>query len=252
MTDMIIAIASQKGGVAKTTTSLALSAGLAHKNKKVLLIDIDPQANSAKVMLDNYEALSVNQTIYGAIMERRPLTIYPTKLNHLCLAPSHILLSNADTGLVNEIDRYFRLKDQLEAIENSYDYVVIDCPHTLGVLTLNALTAADQVIVPVAPGFFEFDSLIQLADVISAVQKRLNSQLQLAGYLYVRSTPTTQAADNLQQLRKAYSGKVFQTVIPQNVAAAEAHQRRLDIFSYQKDSRAAQEYNRFIYEFLKI
>jgi len=161
---MIYAIASQKGGTGKTTTSISLSAGLARQGKKVLLIDIDSQANSSKVLLHNYTALPVHETIYATILDRKPLPIHMTQVPNLAIVPSHIQLSNTDVVFTTAKDhREARLKRELDTIKSQYEYVFIDCPPALSWLTLNAFTASDKVIVVVSPGYFEVDSIAQLS-----------------------------------------------------------------------------------------
>jgi chromosome partitioning protein len=151
---MVIAIASQKGGVGKTSSSISLAAGIARKGKKVLLVDIDSQANSSKVLLKDYQAIPKEKTIYTTILERNPLPILRTELENLNVVPSHILLSNTDVELTTAIDhREERLKHQLDPIKGRYDFVFIDCPPTLSWLTVNAFTAADKVMVIVSPGY---------------------------------------------------------------------------------------------------
>jgi chromosome partitioning protein len=160
---MVISVASQKGGTGKTSTSISLAAGLAHKGKRVLLIDIDSQANSSKVLLHHYPKLSKEQTICSTILERQPLSIHPTHVENLSIVPSHILLSNTDIELTTAVDhRESRLKNELDRLKDRFDYVFIDNPPALGWLTLNAFTASDQVLVVVSPGYFELDSLVQL------------------------------------------------------------------------------------------
>lgn len=248
---MIIAIASQKGGIGKSSSSIALSSGLARKGKKTLLIDVDPQANSSKILADDYKDLSENQTIYTTIIDNNPLTIHKTSLPNLDIVPSHILLSKADSSLQG-LDRHHRLKDHLASVAKQYDYIFVDNPPNLGVLTLNSLTAADKIIVPVSPGFFELDSISQLSDTIRAVQNRLNPNLQVLGYLFTMSSPTVESRDSLKMLRSALGDQVFKTVIPRNVSVAEAHHKRQDIFTYDENSRAAEEYNRLINEVFNL
>lgn len=145
---MIVSCASQKGGTGKTTSSIALSAGLARRGKRVLLIDIDSQANSSKVVLPHYQQLAKDDTIYSTILERNPLPIHPTGIPNLDIVPSHILLSNTDVELTTAIDhREARLKNQLDAVKERYDHVFIDCPPALSWLTVNAFTASDGIIV---------------------------------------------------------------------------------------------------------
>src|SRR3954464_13859933 len=153
---MIVSIASQKGGVGKTSSSISLSAGLARKGKKVLLVDIDSQANSSKVIINDYPAIPKDQTIYATILNRSRLPVHKSKVGNLDIVPSHILLSNTDVELTTAIDhREERLKRELDQIKHQYDYVFIDCPPTLSWLTINAFTAADKVMVIVSPGYFE-------------------------------------------------------------------------------------------------
>src|SRR5438552_18847656 len=157
---MIVSIASQKGGTGKTTTSISLAAGLAHKGKKVLLIDIDSQANSSKVLLHHYPTIEKDQTLYKTILLRQPLAIHPTQVANLDIVPSHILLSNTDVELTTAIDhREGRLRRELDLVKHNYDFVFIDCPPTLSWLTINAIIASDKVIVIVSPGYFELDSI---------------------------------------------------------------------------------------------
>src|SRR3954470_24231891 len=165
---MVIAIASQKGGVGKTTTAISLAAGLARKNKRTLLIDIDSQANSSKVLIADYQAVQKDDTLYTTILERRPLPVQDTQVPNLSIVPSHILLSNTDIELTTALDhREERLKNQLDLVKLQYDFVIIDCPPTLSWLTLNAFTAADKVIVVVSPGYFELDSIVQISKTIN-------------------------------------------------------------------------------------
>jgi chromosome partitioning protein len=157
---MIYSIASQKGGVGKTSSTISISAGIAKKGKKVLVIDIDSQANSSKVLLSNYQQLQKHQTIFTTILDRNPLPIHKTYVPNLDIVPSHILLSNTDVELTTAIDhREERLKRELDLIKHNYDYIFIDCPPTLSWLTINAMTASDKVIVIVSPGYFELDSI---------------------------------------------------------------------------------------------
>jgi chromosome partitioning protein len=250
---MIIAVASQKGGVGKTSSSISLAAGLAHKGKKVLLIDIDPQANSSKVLLHNYPQLSKEQTIYTTILERSPLPVHHTAVNNLDIVPSHILLSNTDVELTTAIDhREERLKKELDVIKAKYDFVFIDCPPTLSWLTINAFTAADKVIVTVSPGYFELDSIVQISKTIKEVREYFNPDLQLAGFLFTMSDPTVNSKTSLQILRQTYTGSVFNAVIPRNTDLRDAHFQRQDIFSFNAKSAAAQAYDKLIRELFDL
>ena len=234
---MIIAIASQKGGVGKTSTSISLAAGIAHKGKKVLLIDIDSQANSSKVLIKDYQALTKDRTIYTTILDRSPLPVHKTQLTNLDIIPSHILLSNTDVALTSAIDhREERLKKELNLIKHRYDYIFIDCPPTLSWLTINAMTAADKVIVVVSPGYFELDSIVQISKTITEVKEYFNPYLELAGFLFTMSDPTVNSKTSLQILRQTYTSSVFNTVIPRNTDLRDAHFQKQDIFSF-RDSK---------------
>ena len=174
---MIIAIASQKGGVGKTSSSISMAAGIAHKGKRVLLVDIDSQANSSKVLLQHYQSIPKEQTIYATILSRNPLPIHKTTVDNLDIVPSHILLSNTDVELTTAIDhREARLKKELDLVKGNYDFIFIDCPPTLSWLTINAMTAADKVLVVVSPGYFELDSIVQIRKTIKEVKEYFNPE----------------------------------------------------------------------------
>jgi chromosome partitioning protein len=250
---MVIAIASQKGGTGKTTSSISLAAGLARKGKRVLLIDIDSQANSSKVLLPNYQQLKADETIHTTILERKPLPILPTSVVGLDVVPSHILLSNTDVELTTAIDhREARLKRELEKVRSQYDYVFIDCPPALSWLTINAFTAATGVIVVVSPGYFELDSTIQIGKSIQQVKTNFNPSLELIGFLFTMSEPTSNTRLSLMTLRQTYADLVFQTVIPRNVDIKDAHASKQDIFSYSPKSKSALAYQKLIRELFKL
>ena len=250
---MIFAIASQKGGVGKTSTSISLAAGIAHKGKKVLLVDIDSQANSSKVLIKDYQTLKKESTIYTTILERSPLPVHKTQVDTLDLIPSHILLSNTDVELTTAIDhRESRLKKELDVIKHQYEYIFIDCPPTLSWLTINAMTAADKVIVVVSPGYFELDSIVQIRKTVEEVKELFNPNLELAGFLFNMSDPTLNSKTSLQILRQTYTGSLFNTVIPRNTDLRDAHFNKQDIFSFNAKSPAAQAYEKFIKELLTV
>src|SRR6266480_3648246 len=201
---MIVSIASQKGGTGKTTTSISLAAGLARKGKKVLLIDIDSQANSSKVLIPNYQTLTKEQTIYTTILDRQPLPIHQTHIQTLQIVPSHILLSNTDVELTNAMDhREERLKRELDKIKHMYEHIFIDCPPALSWLTLNAFTASDKVLVTVSPGYFELDSIVQLNKTI--VRLPANQQPEKEGDQNVSNLANMQTSNlaSLQDSRDA-------------------------------------------------
>lgn len=246
---MVISIASQKGGTGKTTTTISLAAGLARKGKKVLLIDTDSQANASKVLISDYLHLEKEQTLYTTVLERRPLAIHGTEMPLLDIVPSHILLSNTDIELTTAKDhREARLKQQLEKISGAYDYIFIDCPPTLSWLTINAFTASNAVIVMVAPGYFELDSIVQINKTINEVKEYFNPNLKLLGYLFSMSDPTVISRTSLRILRQTYGDDVLKTIIPRNTDVRDAHLNKKDIFSFNLDAKAAQAYNKLIDE----
>lgn len=250
---MIIAIASQKGGTAKTSTAISLSAGLAHKGKKVLLVDVDSQANSSKVLLDDYSKLEKDDTICRTILDRKPLPVHKTKIENLSIIPSHILLANTDLELTTAIDhREARLKAELDKIKGDYDFVLLDCPPALGWLTVNALTASDKVIIVVSPGYFELDSIVQISKSISEVHKFFNPEIELLGFLFTMSEPTVNTSTSLQILRQTYTNKVFNTVIPRNVDMRDANFNKQDIFTFSPKAKAAYAYNKLIKEIFNL
>jgi chromosome partitioning protein len=246
---MIISVASQKGGTGKTSTSISLSAGLARRGNRVLLIDMDSQANSSKVLLHHYQNLSKEETVYGTILERKPLVIHPTSVENLHVVPSHILLSNTDVELTTAIDhREARLKQQLDRVKDNYDYVFIDCPPALSWLTVNAFTASDGIIVVVSPGYFELDSINQINKTIKEVREIFNPTLKLLGFLFTMSEPTINTKTSLQILRQTYLDSVFKSVIPRNTDIKDAHFNKQDIFSFNPNAKSANAYNNLIDE----
>jgi len=248
---MVITIASQKGGTGKSSTAISLSAGLARDGHKVLLIDTDSQENSSKVLLPNYAQLETEDTLHRTILNRKELPIRNTFVDNLHISPSHILLSNTDVELTVARDhREERLKRELDKVKSAYDYVFIDCPPNLGWLTVNALTASDKVIVVVAPGYFELDSIVQISKTIAEVKDYYNPGLQLWGYLFTMSDPTINSSTSLRILRQTYTGRVFNTVIPRNTDLRDAHFNKQDIFSFNPKAKAASAYKRLIREII--
>jgi chromosome partitioning protein len=250
---MKISIASQKGGVGKTSTAISLAAGLARKGKKTLLIDIDSQANSSKVLLSNYQEIAAANTIYATVLERKPIPVHETAVPNLFITPSHILLSNTDIELTTAIDhREARLKTELDKISGDYDYIFIDCPPTLSWLTINALTASDKVIVIVSPGYFELDSIVQISKTVKEVREYFNPNLELMGFLFTMSDPTINTSTSLQILRQTYTDKVLKTIIPRNTDLRDAHFSKKDIFAFNPNAKAALAYDKLINELFKL
>jgi len=246
---MVISIASQKGGTGKTSTTISLSAGLARRGKKVLLVDIDSQANASKVLIPKYQELRKEDTIYATILARQPLRAQHTSLPNLDIIPSHILLSNTDIELTTAKDhREARLKGELDVINRQYDFVFIDCPPALSWLTINAFTASDQVIAVVSPGYFELDSIVQLSKTIDEVRGYFNPELKIRGLLFTMSDPTINSKTSLKILRQTYPEHVLKTVIPRNTDLRDAHFNKQDVFGFAPQSKSAEAYMRLIEE----
>jgi chromosome partitioning protein len=246
---LITAIASQKGGTGKTTTAISLAAGCARRGARALLVDVDSQANASKVLLPNYQQIRKEDTIHRTILQQESLPIHDTAIPGLQIVPAHILLSNTDVELTTAIDhREARLKRQLDQVKQNYDYIFIDCPPALGWLTLNAFTAADQVIVIVSPGYFELDSIVQISKTIAEVQRHFNPSLQLRGLLFTMSDPTVNTVNSLTILRKMYPNQMLHTIIPRNTDLRDAHFAKQDIFAYNPAAKGANAYARLIEE----
>lgn len=250
---MVISVASQKGGVGKTTTSVSLSAGLAHRGKKVLLVDIDSQANSSKVLVPHYQELKPEQSIYTTIIDRQPLPVRPSHVANLDIVPAHILLSNTDVKLTTAIDhREARLKSNLDSVKDKYDYVFIDCPPALSWLTINAFTASDKVLVTISPGYFELDSIVQISKTIQEVREFFNPAIQIAGFVFTMADPTINSTISLKILRQTYTGSVLNTIIPRNTDIRDAHFNKKDVFTYAPESKSAQAYARLLVELFHL
>lgn len=246
----VYAVASQKGGTGKTSSSISVAARLARLGKKVLLIDIDSQANASKVLLPDYQReIHKDDTICRTIFERKPLPIHPTNVPNLQLVPSHILLSDTDIVLTTAIDhRESRLKTQLDKVKNEYDFVFVDCPPALSWLTINALSASDEVIVVISPGYFELDSTVQIAKTIKEVQENFNPSLKMRGFLFTMGDSTINSRTSIKLLRQTYPDHVLTTIIPRNTDLRDASMNKQDIFAYSPKSPSADAYVRLVEE----
>lgn len=239
----VIAIANQKGGVGKTTTSVNLSACLADLDKKVLLVDLDPQGNSTSGF--GFDKTRIKQSIYDVLVNDVPVegVILQTKIDNLMLLPATIQLAGAEIELVSVMSRETKLKRVLDKVKYSYDYVIIDCPPSLGLLTINSLTAANSVLVPIQCEFYALEGLSQLMNTITLVQKNLNPALSLEGVvLTMFDARTNLSIQVVDEVKNHFRHKVYQTIIPRNVRLSEAPSHGQPITRYDPKSKGAEVY----------
>ena len=247
----VIALANQKGGVGKSTTAINLSASLAELRKKVLTIDIDPQGNTTSGLGVDKE--NQEYTVYQLISEECEVQdcIVQLKKYH-DLIPSNINLAGAEIELTNYDDTAFHLKNAIEGIRNSYDYVIIDCPPSLGQLTINAMTAADSIMIPIQCEYYALEGLAQILNTIELVKNSLNPDLQIEGIVFtmfdVRNKLSGQVVENVQANLDEY---IFKTIIPRNVRLAEAPSYGIPITEYDKLSVGSRRYKKLAKELVR-
>jgi len=239
----VIAIANQKGGVGKTTTSVNLSACLADLGKKVLLVDLDPQGNATSGF--GFDKTKIKQSIYDVLVNDVPVdnVILKTQIDNLMILPATIQLAGAEIELVSIMSRETKLKRVLDKVKYNYEYVIIDCPPSLGLLTINALTAANSVLVPIQCEFYALEGLSQLMNTVTLVQKNLNPALSLEGVvLTMFDARTNLSIQVVDEVKSHFRHKVYQTIIPRNVRLSEAPSHGQPVIRYDPKSKGSQVY----------
>jgi chromosome partitioning protein len=241
---MIIAIANQKGGVGKTTTAINLSAALALSGKKVLLVDVDPQGNSSLSFLD---PRTLENSVYELLTEPAVSAedvIRKTKVEGLDILPAKISLAKFESKLLGEFDAPFRLKDKLEAMSKVYDFILIDTPPTLGLITVNALVSSDYLIIPIQSSYFALEGSDDLLETVEKVKARPNPKLQVLGVIItLHDKRTTLARDIFEQIKQVFGEKVFTTVINRSIRLEESPAYKETIFTFAPQSTGAVEYS---------
>lgn len=239
----VIAVANQKGGVGKTTTAVNLSSCLGYKGKKVLLIDVDPQGNSTSGL--GVDKKAIKKSSYDVLINDVDIeeTLVQTPIENLMLCPSNIQLAGAEVELVSTISRETRLKNSLTSIKDNYDFILIDCPPSLGLLTLNSLTASNTILVPIQCEYYALEGLSQLMETVKLVQKHLNKSLDVEGVvLTMFDARTNLSIQVVEEVKKYFKNKVYRTVIPRNVRLSEAPSYGLPIILYDPKSKGAECY----------
>lgn len=239
----VMSIANQKGGVGKTTTAVNLGASLAELGKKVLLIDIDPQGNTTSGVGIN--KADVKYCTYDVIINDISATdaVVPTTVNNLFIIPATIQLAGAEIELVPTISREVRLRRSISSLRSQYDYILIDCPPSLGLLTINALTSSDSVVIPVQCEYYALEGLSQLLSTVRLVQKHFNTSLEIEGVLLTMlDARTNLGLQVIEDVKKYFRDKVYQTIIPRNIRLSEAPSHGKPVLQYDSRSRGAEVY----------
>lgn len=247
----IISVSNQKGGVGKTTTTVNIAAFIAEKGRRVLIVDIDPQANAGYGLGVRVE--EITSTVYEVLTGEKTIAqcVQPTSVPNLSIVPSNIHLSGAQVELLDLEGKEFTLRNAMQAIRDEYDYIFIDCPPSLGILTLNSLVAADSVLIPLQCEYYALEGLSQLLRIIAMVQERLNPRLAIEGVVLTMYDPRTNLAQQVvSDVREFFKEKVFTTIIPRNVRLSEAPSFGKPIGTYDRHSTGSDSYEKLALEVL--
>lgn len=248
-----VSIFNQKGGVGKTTTIINLGAAIGKKNKKVLIVDVDPQGNTTSGLGLNKRNL--NTSTYDLLINEIPIeeSIVKTSAENVFLVPSNVELAGAEVELVKLENRELRLKKALKKVYNEYDYIFIDCPPSLGILSINALVASNSVLIPIQCEYYALEGVSQLVDTIKLVKRSLNPSLEIEGVvLSMFDGRTNLSIQVVDEVKKHFRGKVYTSIIPRNVRLAEAPSYGLSVIDYDPKSRGAEAYIDLAEEFLEL
>ncbi len=247
----IVAICNQKGGVGKTSTAVSLASGIAISGRKTLLIDLDPQGNaSSGVGIDKTQ---IQRSVYHALLENIPVSeiIVPSCVENLSVLPANPDLAGTEVELVGELGREGRLRKALSGLDSSYEVVILDCPPSFGLLTINALTAAHSVIIPIQCEYYALEGVGQLVKTITMIKDNLNPSLEIEGIVMTMADYRTKLTQEvIDEVKRHFGNKVYNTVIPRNIRLSEAPGFGKPIYMYDKDSEGAKKYQELTKEFI--